>query len=126
MKALSIRQPWAWLIIHGGKDIENREWTTGVRGNILVHASKGMTQQEYEDAADFATECGFTKSLPAFEELKRGGIIGIVEIVDCVTQSKSPWFVGRYGFVLKRPYPLPFKEMKGQLGFFEATPTTPP
>jgi hypothetical protein len=39
MKALSIRQPWAWLIIAGIKDIENRRWATNHRGPILVHAA---------------------------------------------------------------------------------------
>ena len=34
MKALSIRQPWSWLILHGGKDIENRSWRTNVRGPV--------------------------------------------------------------------------------------------
>ena len=39
MKALSIRQPWAWLILHGGKDIENRTWATKLRGRVLIHAA---------------------------------------------------------------------------------------
>ena len=52
MKALSIRQPWAWLILNAGKDIENRSWYTSVRGRVLIHASKGMTLAEYEDAID--------------------------------------------------------------------------
>ena len=34
MKALSIRQPWAWAIINAGKDIENRQWPTKFRGSI--------------------------------------------------------------------------------------------
>jgi tetratricopeptide (TPR) repeat protein len=38
MKALSIRQPWAWLIVHGVKDVENRTWRTNFRGRFLVHA----------------------------------------------------------------------------------------
>lgn len=38
MKALSIRQPWAWLILHGGKDMENRSRRTHMRGRICVHA----------------------------------------------------------------------------------------
>jgi hypothetical protein len=46
--ALSIRQPWAWLILHAGKDIENRDWPTKYRGPFLIHASKGMTRDEYE------------------------------------------------------------------------------
>ena len=53
--ALSIRQPWAWLIVNGYKDIENRNWKTNFRGKILVHAAKGMTKAEYEDADDQET-----------------------------------------------------------------------
>jgi hypothetical protein len=58
MKALSIRQPWAWLIVKGYKDIENRTWATKLRGRVFVHASKGMTRAEYEDAADLALGWG--------------------------------------------------------------------
>ena len=43
LKALSIRQPWAWLIVNGFKDVENRNWRTHWRGRLLIHASKGMT-----------------------------------------------------------------------------------
>jgi hypothetical protein len=46
--------------------------------------------------------------------------VGSVEIVDCVTVSDSPWFDGRYGFVLRNPEPLPFRPMRGALGFFRA------
>lgn len=112
--ALSIRQPWAWLILHAGKDIENRDWPTKRRGRFLIHAAKGMTAQEYDNALDVV---GW---LPEPEELLRGGIVGSAEIVDCVTVSNSPWFFGRYGFVLRNPTPLPFRPLKGQLGFFEA------
>lgn len=106
MIALSIRQPWASLILKAHKDIENRCWPTKVRGRILIHAAKGMTWNEYEDAIAFAVdairadardaaatrrvtlrELGF-----AFSDLQRGGIIGSVEIVDCVRHSNSPWF----------------------------------
>lgn len=50
MMALSIRQPWAWLIASGHKDIENRCWKTLRRETIYIHASKGMTRGEYDDA----------------------------------------------------------------------------
>ena len=48
LPALSIRQPWAWMILNAGKDIENRSWQTDYRGRFLIHAAKGMTQDEYE------------------------------------------------------------------------------
>lgn len=39
MKALSVRQPWAWAIARGHKSVENRSWTTAHRGHLLIHAS---------------------------------------------------------------------------------------
>jgi hypothetical protein len=131
MKALSIRQPWASLILKAGKDIENRCWPTKFRGRILIHAAKGMTRDEHEDAIDFAVMACKAKPHPeargatfrelgfARDDLPRGGIIGSVEIVDCVKYSASPWFMGEYGFLLRDPQPLPFRPWKGQLGFFD-------
>ena len=119
MLCLSIRQPWAWLILNGGKDIENREWPTRVRGRILVHAGKGMTREEWEYGAGALFDIRPALQLPAYQELQRGGIVGSVEVVDCVTNSESPWFNGGYGFVLRNPVTLPFTPYRGQLGFFQ-------
>ncbi len=122
MKALSIRQPWAWLIIHGGKDIENRSWHTKMRGRFLVHAAKGMTKAEYLEALEVvvrATDAETLRSLPMMEDLQRGGIIGSVELVDSVDTSDSPWYMGQKGFVLRDPQALPFTALKGRLNFFE-------
>jgi hypothetical protein len=119
---ISIRQPWAWLILHGGKDIENRNWPTKFRGRILVHAAKGMTRDEWAAAWDFAAGSGASpKALAAgvkFDNIDRGGIVGSVELVDCVRESASRWFVGDYGFVLRDPRPLPFIHYRGMLGIF--------
>lgn len=120
MKALSIRQPWAWLILNAGKDIENRVWKTQFRGPVLIHASAGMTISEYGMAALFvARQVHPGIVLPTMADLPRGGIVGQVEITDCVDGSCSPWFCGPYGFVLANPKPLPFKPCKGSLKFFE-------
>lgn len=119
--ALSIRQPWAWLVINRHKPIENRTWTTKYRGRVYIHASKGMTADEYQDAANFAMNLAGIV-VPEFHELERGGIIGSVEIVDCVTESDSPWFFGKCGFVMRDPKPLPFVACKGQLGLFKLDP----
>ena len=116
LPALSIRQPWAWLICHGGKDIENRDWHTNFRGRFLIHASQGMTRDEYVTTARISDNNGI--HLPTFDALQRGGIVGEAEIIGCVTQSPSKWFHGRYGFVLRNARPLPFHPCKGQLGFF--------
>ncbi|MBK1884659.1 ASCH domain-containing protein [Luteolibacter pohnpeiensis] len=116
MKALSIRQPWAWLIVNGHKDIENRQWRTHYRGKILVHAAKKMTREEHAVAAAMAAEQGVT--IPAYDDLERGGIVGEVEIVDCVDVDPSPWFIGQWGFVLKDAKPQPLMPCNGKLGFF--------
>jgi hypothetical protein len=130
MIALSIRQPWASLILLAGKDIENRPWKTRVRGPILIHAAKGMTKREYLDAMDFADANGSFRIghlLDSFEpdNLPCGGIIGSVNLVDCVYQSDSPWFQGPYGFVLQDPKPLKFIPFKGRLGFFDVPGVRP-
>lgn len=120
LPCISIRQPWAWMILHAGKDIENRNWPTKFRGRILVHAAKGMTRDEWGSAWEFAHGSGASpKAVQAnitFDNIPRGGIVGSVEIVDCVGESDSPWFVGDYGFVLRNPQVLPFTPYKGALG----------
>lgn len=40
MKYLTVRQPWAWLLVNGHKDIENRSWPTKYRGPLLIHAAQ--------------------------------------------------------------------------------------
>lgn len=121
MKVLVIRQPWAWAIIHAGKDIENRSWNTNVRGRFLVAAAKGMTKAEYGAFMDFvySRQIKTVPLIPAADELQRGGIIGSVELVDCIDHTKSKWYEGEYGFLLRDPMPLPFRPIKGRLGFFE-------
>ncbi|MGD9949824.1 MAG: ASCH domain-containing protein [Desulfobulbus sp.] len=119
MIALSIRQPWVHHIFHNGKDIENRTWSTRIRGRVLIHAAMGLTREQYENGQYpiQKTGCQWIE-LPPFSLLDRGGIFGSVEIVDCVNNSASPWFFGPFGFVLRNPEPLPFLPWKGQLGFF--------
>lgn len=120
MKALSIRQPWAWLIVHGGKDIENRKWRTKVRGRIYIHAAKGMTRKEYDMALIYFSSLGPSAIvIPPFRELERGGFVGSVEIVDCLSFHTSPWFFGRWGYVLRNPRPMKFIPALGQQRFFE-------
>lgn len=108
MKALSIQQPWAWAIIHAGKDVENRTWPTQFRGRVLIHAGKKLDC----DGEELLVALGLQP------DMWFGGVIGAVDIVDCVTEMDSPWFCGPYGFVLKNPEPLPFRPCRGRLGFF--------
>lgn len=120
LPALSIRQPWAWLILHAGKDIENRTWRTSFRGRVLIHAAKNMTRTEYEECEDFLASrclCG-RLSLPAFDALQRGGIVGVADITGCWVKHQSSWFTGPYGFSLAKAEPLPLVPCRGALGFF--------
>jgi hypothetical protein len=119
VKVLVVRQPWAWLIVHGFKDIENRSWTTRYRGTLLIQASANLPPKHHlEEDRRWVKKRGV--KLP--EELEQGGIVGMVELVECVTSSRSKWFEGPVGWVLKNPKKLPFMPLKGQLGLFDPPP----
>ncbi len=121
MKALSILQPWAWAIAAGFKDIENRSWRHGnpglhFRGPVLIHAGKGWDenglihiQREHPEVY---------RQMPPAAEIHRGGIVGRVTVVDVVRHHSSRWFFGPVGLVLADARPLPFRPLRGQLGFF--------
>jgi hypothetical protein len=114
-KALSIQQPWAWLIVNGYKDIENRDWSTSFRGPIAVHAGK-----TYDSDGEHWVRREFPEiPLPSREQLATGAIVGTANVVGCVHSSPSRWFFGKYGFCLSGARPcLPFA-MRGRLGFFD-------
>lgn len=115
MKALSVRQPFAYAIFRLNKDIENRRWPTKHRGPLLIHASKTWDEAGY----NFLTY-RFDEFVPSKEHHAFGAIIGQVHLIDCVDQSDSRWFFGDYGFELEDPEefkkPIPYR---GQLGLFE-------
>ncbi len=142
MRALSIKQPWAWLICAGYKDIENRTWRIGrnprhrpysardvdnftlsLPERIYVHA--GKTDDWNEDTENFVYRI-FDADVPfkiprlGISPEQFGAIIGEVDITGCVTKSESPWFTGPYGLTLANSIlydkPIP---CKGRLGFFE-------
>ena len=116
LRALSIRQPWAWLIVNGHKDIENRTWPTRFRGQVYIHAGRGVVPDDFPEQREYLRWSGIV--LPS--DMPRGAIVGEATIVDCVDASDSPWFCGPYGFVLSDPVaysePIPYR---GRLGFFQ-------
>jgi len=122
MKALSIRQPWAWLIAAGYKDVENRSWPTRFRGRIYIHSGKILDRTALLELRSGKSNVSHNcrDALSQEESWTRGAIIGEVDIVDCVTQSSSPWFTGPYGFLLRNPllYERPIM-CPGKLGLFE-------
>lgn len=115
MKALSVRQPWAWLIVNGYKDIENRTWQTSYRGPLLIHAGQRVDLdgirwlRTVEKDADVVVPDAFPT----------GGIVGIVTLVDCVTDHPSQWFDGPIGWVLTDPATIDLVPMPGRLGLFD-------
>ena len=140
--ALSIKQPWAWLICAGYKDIENRDWGIGKDKNpmftiplpsrVYVHTGKSQDELTKEtiafvlrrldnkQAANFMLHCQIQAGVPplfAFDS-----VIGEVTITACVKESASPWFVGEFGFKLENPtlYKVPIT-YPGKLGFFEVS-----
>jgi hypothetical protein len=83
MKCLSGRQPWWWAILEAGKRIENRVWNTSYRGPILLHAAKGCTVDEYEDALVWMENRGLidhVRDAPPLKAMQRGGIVGRARI----------------------------------------------
>lgn len=119
MKALSIRQPWAWLVINGPKDIENRTWSAPanvIGTRIYIHASKTFDEEGYLWVKRHFPAV-VLPTRPAFD---RGGIVGSAVLTQCVTRSDSPWFCGPFGFVFAAPLKCLFRPCRGMLGFFEA------
>ena len=108
MRILSIRQPWAHLIVSGRKNIENRSRATPYRGPFLVHASQTINR---EQCARYGLD-------PA--KLETGGVVGIAEIADCVRRHPSRWFEGPCGYVWRRRRKLRIIPWKGALGLREA------
>lgn len=121
MKALSIKQPWAFAILNCDKDIENRTWQTHYRGPILVHAGKTF------DPAGFTFLRQRGLYVPA--RLPLGAYLGYVTITGCrrqtvvetMRQGGSPWAFGPWCLELSAP--APFADPipgPGQLGLYEA------
>lgn len=124
--ALSVKQPWAALIVRGRKTVEIRNWPTARRGRILIHAARIADDRP----------AAWTHVPPSWEDLAqlRGGILGAVELVDCRTYrnveefvrdapdhlNEADWFVGPklHGFVFASPEVLPFRPCPGWMRFF--------
>lgn len=130
MLALSIREPWSFLILRPDikdpavraqmiaddkiKQVENRTWATKFRGPCWIHT--GVKNEIAE--VEYAIRDRFGITLP-LEWPNLGGIVGVAEIVDCVRNHPSRWFVGPFGFVLKNARAVEFFPMKGRLLLWE-------
>jgi hypothetical protein len=125
--ALSVKQPWAALLVAGVKTIEVRTWPTARRGRILIHASR-IPDDRPEGWALVATP-----ELRALADL-RGGVIGVAELSECRTyttlaafaaeceqhRNAPDWFVPPrlFGFVFRDPRPIEYHACRGKTMFF--------
>lgn len=115
LPALAIRQPYAWLVVNGIKDIENRSRRTHYRGQVLIHASLNE-DLIFEDTLKALRKRAGIKMPDSFD---LGGIVGLAEIVGCERRHGSRWKdPSCWGWVLANARPLPFRPCKGALGFF--------
>ena len=133
VKVLSVKNPFAYLILQGGKDVENRTWTTDYRGRLYIHVSGDtlpfLTDEpnltdDYarklevflDTLAEYYSKCDIEKGTtaesfmnavidePEIWLLKSQSIIGYVDLVDIIQNSSSPWSIeGQYHWILKNP-----------------------
>lgn len=130
--ALSVKQPWAALLVHGRKTVEVRRWPTARRGRILVHAAR---------VPDERPEAWALVPDHLHEAAGRvGGIVGCGELVNCLTYrtaeaftadrsrhlNEPSWFQGPalYGFVFTHLTELPFRPYAGWMRFFQVEEPT--
>jgi hypothetical protein len=128
--ALSIKQPWATLVVHGLKTIEVRRWSTPRRGRVLIHAAR-IPDERPE---------GWNRLPEHLREaaLLGGGILGAAEVVGCQHYrsleefcgdhaghlNEPEWFetAGLFGFTFAKPEVLPFRKYPGWMRFFPVDP----
>jgi hypothetical protein len=124
--ALSLKQPWAALLVHGRKTIEVRRWPTARRGHILIHAAR-VPDERPEAWALVPEELRETAEL-------LGGLIGAGELTGCLTYrtveaftadqgrhlNDPAWFQPpqMYGFTFTDLVRLPFRRYPGWMRFF--------
>lgn len=129
MKTITIKQPWASLIVEGIKDVENRSWKTNFRGRVLVHAGLDKRLTTLSPTSLMTTSqvnalmnSDVNYSLNDFKFRQLGAIIGSVEIVDCVKRYDSVWAdqIG-WKWVLANPikFDEPVGNVKGKLSFWD-------
>jgi hypothetical protein len=127
MKALSIKQPWADLIVSGHKDIENRTWRTNFRGRVYVHASQKYDHRHRDMSSLFTFPQWDSLTTELQYELcslswQKSAIIGEVDIIDCVQNHPSIWAeTAVWNWILSNPvkYDAPTLNVKGGLSFWQ-------
>jgi hypothetical protein len=117
MKALTIHAYWAWAIMAGIKRVENRSWRTRYRGLLTIHVG----QSRASDAEARATLESLGVELPPDDQIVRGAVLGVVDLVDVISKAerrlfsnqrsaisilKGPLATGPECWILEKPRPL--------------------
>lgn len=131
--ALSVQQPWAWVVVRGLKEIENRSWSTNYRGRLFIHAGKTVVphfdilveeivnmldrqhtnKQLIGEFLDWGFAAGSLSKTPG-PELGFGAMVGEVDLVGWITRSDSLWHEdGLIGWQLEKAKaykePIPYR-----------------
>lgn len=123
MKVLTVREPWAWLIVMGLKDVENRSWDTKYRGPVLIHASANVGEREWDAASAWVRERFPWILLPAYSDARRkwfGKILGGCEIAGMDGRTRWRMEDSRFGWELRNAWHVdgPLVAAKGKLGLW--------
>jgi hypothetical protein len=99
LRALSIRQPWAWAVAAGLKRVENRSGRVSYRGPLAIHAGRVVETQAFDRCAQLAGQ-------PVPSHLATGAVIAVAHLADIVMRSDDPWFEGPWGWLLDDVVPI--------------------
>lgn len=126
-RALSLKQPWATLLVHGLKTIEVRRWRTDHVGRLLIHAARVPDERPEAWTHVPAHLCDHARL--------GGGIVGYATMISCkhyrtlaafvadqaLHRNEPTWFEerGLYGFCFREPGVVPFREVPGYVRLFE-------
>jgi len=124
--ALSLKQPWAALLVHGRKSVEVRNWPTPRRGRVLIHAARVSDPRP-------AAWAHVSPELLAAARLV-GGIVGAADLTGCVAYRSAEAFAADrhlhlndptwyrppvlYGFTFANMVEVPFRRLPGWMRFF--------
>lgn len=132
-KAISIKQPWAYLICAGIKDVENRTWPTKYKGRVYIHASAKPVGQYFSEGVFTADQLNYliqSKKIDLIEKVQLSAIIGHVDIVNCISKerngkgSDSIWAEPDcFHWILRNPvlFDKPILNVKGKLSFWDCS-----
>lgn len=82
-RVLTVRDPWAWLLVTGAKPVENRTWSTNYRGPLWIHAAAGFDYDDFDWCQEHGIQLPHPDTLP-------GGIVGRVDLTSCLPVRRLP------------------------------------